>query len=146
VSFLFKNFEAASRKPNMAAFGMFPADRDLDWIANSAISPTPVTVAYSATPAFELADGEVQRITLTGDVASSTFILNGGSSIPDGYQFYLRVLQDSTGGRLFTFPANVRNPANFLVGQDANIMTSFFFEYRNSGWDFSQVPVEGPVV
>jgi hypothetical protein len=146
VSFLFKNFEAASRKHNMAAFGMFPADKDIDWIADSGYSPTPVTVAYSATPVFDLAYGNVQRITLTGDVTSSTFVLNGGLSFPDGYQFYLRILQDSTGSRLFTFPDNVRNPANFLVGQDPDIMTSFFFEYRNSGWDFSQVPVEGPVV
>lgn len=146
MSLLFKNFEAASRKHNMAAFGMFPADRNIDWIADSGYSPTPVTVAYSATPAFDLSNGNVQRITLTGDVTSSTFTLDGGSTFPDGYQFYLRVLQDSTGSRLFTFPANVRNPANFLVGQDPDIMTSFFFEYRNSGWDFSQVPVEGPVV
>ena len=146
MSLLFKNFEAASRKHNMAGFGMFPADRDLDWIADAGYSPTPVTVAYSATPAFDLSVGNVQRITLTGDVTSSTFTLNGGFTFPDGYQFYLRVLQDATGSRLFTFPDNVRNPANFLVGQDPSTMTSFFFEYRNSGWDFSQVPVEGPVV
>lgn len=146
MSFLFKNFEAASRKHNMAGFGMFPADRDLDWIADSGYSPTPVEVAYATAPVFDLAFGNVQRITLTGNVDSSTFVLNGGLSIPDGYQFYLRVLQDATGSRLFTFPDNVRNPANFLVGQDPSIMTSFFFEYRNSGWDFSQVPVEGPVV
>lgn len=146
MSFLFKNFEAASRKHNMAAFGMFPADRDLDWIADSGYSPTPVEVAYSTEPTFELANGNVQRITLTGNVDESTFVLNGGSTFPDAYQFYLRVLQDSTGGWLFTFPANVRNPANFLVGQDPSIMTSLFFEYRDGGWDFSQVPVEGPVV
>ncbi len=146
MSLLFKNFEAASRKHNMAAFGMFPADRDIDWIADSGYSPTPVTVAYSTTPVFDLAFGNVQRITLTGNVDSSTFVLNGGLTFPDGYQFYLRVLQDSTGGWLFTFPDNVRNPVNFIVGQDPSIMTSLFFEYRNSGWDFSQVPVEGPVV
>jgi len=146
VSLLFKHFDAAGRKHNMAAFGMFPAYQNIDWIADSGYSPTPVEVAYSTTPTFDLAFGNVQRITLTGNVDSSTFVLNGGLAFPDGYQFYLRVLQDSTGGRLFTFPDNVRNPANFLVGQDANIMTSFFFEYRNSGWDFSQVPVEGPVV
>lgn len=146
MSFLFKNFDAASRKHNMAAFGMFPANRNLDWIADSGYSPTPVEVAYSAAPDFDLANGDIQRILLTGDVTSSTFTLNGGLSFPDGYQFYLRVMQDSTGGWLFEFPANVRNPANFLVGQDPGIMTSFFFEYRDSGWDFSQVPVEGPVV
>jgi len=146
VSLLFKNFEAASRKHNMAGFGMFPADRDLDWIADAGYSPTPITVAYSATPDFDLSVGNIQRLTLTGNVTSSTFTLNGGLTFPDGYQFYLRILQDSTGGWLFTFPANVRNPANFLVGQDANIMTSFFFEYRGGGWDFSQVPVEGPVI
>jgi len=146
MSLLYKNFEAASRKHNMVAFGMFPADRSLDWIADSGTSPTVSGVSYSATPTFELSYGNVQRITLTGNVTSSTFVINGGLAFPDGYQFYLRVLQDSVGGRLFEFPANVRNPANFLVGQDPNIMTSFFFEYRNNGWDFSQVPVEGPVV
>lgn len=144
MSLLFKSFEAASRKRNMAGFGMFPADRDLSWIANATESPNPVVVAYSATPNFDLSDGQIQRITLSGDVTSSTITLDGGTSIPDGTQFYLRVLQNATGGYLFTFPDNVRNPINQIVGTDPNTMTSLFLEYRSGGWDLVQAPVEGP--
>ena len=143
MSLLFKNFEAASRKRNMYGFGMFPANRDLSWIANASESPNPVVVGYSTTPVFDLANGEIQRLTLTGDVASSTIVLNGGTSIQDGTQFYLRIIQDGTGGWLFQWPTNVRNPGIMAVSLDPYMMTSFALEYRNSGWDLVQAAVEG---
>lgn len=146
MSTKFRNFEAASRKRNMVSFGLFPSSRDLTWIEDNApdITPDPVTVTYSATPVFELSDGLDQYITLTGNVDSSTIVMNGGSTIDEGTQLWLHIIQDSTGGRLFNFPVTVRNPANHFIGTDANTLTSMLLEYRNSGWDFITPPVEGP--
>lgn len=129
----------------MYSFGLFPAGRDLSWITDNEASPTPVQVAFSSTPTFDLANGLIQRITLTADVSSSTFVLDGGSFIPDGTQFWLHVMQDGTGGYFFAFPTNVRNPSAQNVGLGANVMTTCFLEYRNNGWDFNTPLVEGPV-
>lgn len=144
MSLLFKNFEAASRKRNMAGFGMFPSDRDLSWIANAEDFQTAVTVPWSATPTFDLADGTIQRILLTANVTSSSFVFEGGLSIPDGMQFWLHVIQNATGGWTFALPATVRNPGTIKIGADPNTMTTFIFEYRSGGWDFIAPPVEGP--
>lgn len=141
----FKNFQAGSRKPNMVDFGLFPSSRDLSWISNNTGSFTPTinSVSYSTTPSFDIANGRLQRITLTGDVTSSTFTQSGGT--PEvGSIFWLQVIQDATGGRIFTFPSTVRNQGGFSVGTDANTMTTMQFQYRASGWDFITPPVEGP--
>lgn len=139
-----KNFEAASRKRNMVSFGMFPASRDLTWITDNPFSDTPVTVAYTTTPVFDLANGNVQRITLTGNVTSSTFVLNGGSSIPDATMFYLQIIQDATGERTFALPASVRNSSGLALTGPASTQLTVMFQYRSNGWDIFAVPVEGP--
>jgi hypothetical protein len=62
-------------------------------------------VAFSATPVFNAQNGSQFKITLTGNVTSSTF--TNGATGPGLVAF--RVVQDGTGGRVFTWPANVRN-------------------------------------
>jgi limonene-1,2-epoxide hydrolase len=56
------------------------------------------TVSFSATPAFNLALGD-PTITLTGTVTSSTV-----SNVVAGQTTTVRICQDSTGGRSFTWP------------------------------------------
>ncbi len=142
-----KNLWAASGKRNFHDFGVFPSTMDLFWISdNSSEAQTPVTVAPSTTPVFDIANGTIQRMTLTADVASSTFVLNGGSSIPDGTQFWLHLIQNATGGWLWQMPTTVRNPGSMVVGLDPNVMTTFQFEYRAAGWDIIMAPVEGLAV
>lgn len=128
----------------MWSFGMFPTSRSLDWIIDNPFSDTPVTVAYSTTPVFDIANGNVQRITMTGNVTSSTFVLNGGGSIPDATMFYLQIIQDGTGNRTFALPASVRNASWLPLSGPANTQLTVMFQYRNSGWDIFAVPVEGP--
>jgi len=70
------------------------------------IIPTGVVlVGYSSSPTFDASRGLEFKITLTGNVVSSLFI-NGtiGPSI-----IVFRIVQDSTGGRTFVWPTNVRN-------------------------------------
>ena len=59
------------------------------------------TVTFSATPTFDGAATTVFKITLTGNVTSSTFS-NGVA----GNIYVLIVCQDSTGLRTFVYPTN----------------------------------------
>lgn len=71
-----------------------------------------VDVAFSATPVFDLAAAPTQSITLTGDITAST-IANPG----DGQTVSFLICQDSMGGHIFTWPANVQG--GMLVGMAA---------------------------
>lgn len=44
MSTRFRNFMSASRRPNMHAFGLFPASQDLDWIEAHGLEMTMGTV------------------------------------------------------------------------------------------------------
>lgn len=72
-------------------------------------------VTFSATPVFNGPDGAEFKLTLTGDVASSTFT-NGltGATI-----FGVRIVQDGTGGRNFTPPVNWRGFGAINPGPNA---------------------------
>jgi hypothetical protein len=61
------------------------------------------TVTFSATPTFTCSGTGIQAfaITLTGNVTSSTL-----ASCSTGQAVYFRIIQDATGGRSFTWPAN----------------------------------------
>jgi len=64
-----------------------------------------VTLAFSATPAFLASAGTQIDMTLTANVASSTFNAAGGF----GVFFVIKLKQDGTGGRTFVWPANMHN-------------------------------------
>ena len=61
------------------------------------------TVEFSATPAFALAIGSVQAITLTDNVTSSTT-----SDHTAGAVVMFKICQDGTGSRTFAWPATVK--------------------------------------
>jgi hypothetical protein len=60
-------------------------------------------VPFSATPVFDAGQGSTLKLTLTGDVTSSTL-----ANAAAGQIFSLIVCQDSTGGHVFMPPANVQ--------------------------------------
>ena len=64
-----------------------------------------VLVSSSTTPIFDASKGLVFKLTLTVNVASSTFA--NGNQGPSLIAF--RLVQDSVGGRTFVWPTNVRN-------------------------------------
>jgi len=66
-----------------------------------------VIVPFSATPIFNLTQGNTFQLTLTGDVTSSTVNQPGVTS---GQFMYLLICQDGPGSRLFTFPASFQTP------------------------------------
>lgn len=72
--------------------------------AGSGVGLGLVTVPFSATPIFDATTASGFKITLAGDVTSSSFI-NGlfGPTI-----VYFRIVQDGAGNHEFTWPSNVR--------------------------------------
>lgn len=77
---------------NAAATGGITAGGSL----NSGVN----TVAFSTTPNFDLSKGNIQFITLTGNVTSSTV-----SNIKSGTIYVFHICQDATGSRTFASPA-----------------------------------------
>jgi hypothetical protein len=60
------------------------------------------TVAFSDSPVFDLSSGNVQSITMTGDVPSPSI-----TGLVDGQTVSFLICQDSTGGHVFAWPPNV---------------------------------------
>ncbi len=60
-------------------------------------------VTFSATPTFDVSLGNVQEITLTGNVTSSTL-----SNATAGQELMFVICQDATGTRTFAWPASFR--------------------------------------
>lgn len=138
-----KNFMAANRKRNLVDFGLLPPG-DYSWIKdNDTVSFSPYAVTFSATPVFELINGNDQRITLTGDMTSSTITRIGSTTaIDQGTQIFLRFIQDGTGGRIVKMPTNVRQASGISFPTDANTMLTFYLEFRSNGWDMVSAPVQ----
>jgi hypothetical protein len=66
---------------------------------------TPInTVSFSSTPAFDASLSDLQVITLTGNVTSSTI-----TNMLSGQHLTFLICQDGTGGRTFVWPTTVSN-------------------------------------
>jgi hypothetical protein len=82
--------------------------------AGAVAMQTTNSVSFSGTPTFNAALGNLQAITLTGNVTSSTL-----SNCASGQQITFQITEDSTGGRTFVWPTNVYNagPIDITEGQ-----------------------------
>lgn len=70
-----------------------------------------VIIAYSSTPVFDATVNDSFIMTLTGNVTSSSIV---GSQAGQIISFIIR--QDSTGGRTFVWPGNVKGAMNIGIG------------------------------
>lgn len=95
----------------------------------------PNTVAFSATPIFDLTDGQLHSLTLTGNVTSST-IVNDIDAVPIGAVIMLLLIQDATGGRSFAWPADVVGASPAMVSKIASSVTIARLIYTAAGWVF----------
>jgi hypothetical protein len=125
---------------SLPAFGMagriyFATDTKQVWYDNGggwddvtpALAAEIDIVAFSATPVFDATLGRVFKLTLTGNVISSTFINN-----TSGYSIVgFRLVQDATGGRAFMWPTNVRNGG--VVNPAANARSIQLFVLDTDG-------------
>lgn len=87
-----------------------------------------VTVAYSATPTFPgaTATDMTFEITLTGAVSSSTL-----SGITKGAHVIFVIIQDSSGGRTFAWPTNVKNAQSVDPTINARCIQEFIYDGTN---------------
>ena len=90
-------------------------------------------VSFSATPTFDATQGNALKLTLAGDVTSST--LTGAQS---GQTFEIILCQDSTGGHSFAPPANVKWSAVGTTTANHCAAESFVFDGTTAFyWDRS---------
>jgi len=85
------------------------------------------SVAFSATPTFDADLGNTQKITLAGNVTSSTL-----SNASAGEQIHFIVCQDAPGSRAFVWPSNVKG--GMTVGGTSSTCSaqSFIFDGTNA--------------
>jgi len=85
------------------------------------------TVTFSATPTFDASLGNTQKITLTGNVTSSTL-----SNATAGEQINFIIYQDSTGSHTFVWPTNVKG--GMTIGSTLSTCSaqSFIFDGTNA--------------
>jgi hypothetical protein len=84
--------------------------------------PGQTTVAFSATPVFNAQSVLSFKITLTGDVTSSTI-----TNPTAGQRVAFIITQDGVGGHAFAYPANVKGASG--VAPDAGLTTVQEFIY-----------------
>jgi hypothetical protein len=84
-------------------------------------------VSFSATPTFDAKLGNTQKITLTGNLTSSTL-----SNATAGEQINFIICQDGNGNRTFTWPSNVKG--GMTIGSTASKCSAqnFIFDGTNA--------------
>jgi hypothetical protein len=88
---------------------------------------TLTTVAFSATPTFDASTAASFKLTLTGNVTSSTL-----SNAVAGEPINFEICQDATGGRAFVPPANVLNMGTIVSTANACSTQEFWFDGSNA--------------
>jgi len=91
------------------------------------------TVTYSTTPVFNAATSSGFKITLTGNVTSST--LSGATA---GQVIIVEIIEDATGGHTFVWPTNFLN-ATYLgsgagqpIAANETTVQAFFYDGTNA--------------
>jgi hypothetical protein len=89
--------------------------------------PGQVTTTFSATPTFDASAALSFKITLTGNVTSSTV-----TNPTAGEQITFIITQDGTGSRTFAWPANFRGASP--IAPDATLVSIQTFIYDGTNW------------
>lgn len=113
-------FDEPNGVPQLNGAGLIPAAL----LSNQGIA----TIAFSTTPVFNAAAASGFKITLTGNVSSSTFANGAQGAVLVAF----RIVQDATGGRTFTWPANVRGGGIINPGANARSLQIFALDTDGS--------------
>jgi len=84
---------------------------------------TLATVAFSATPIFDDSTASTFKLTLTGNVTSST-LTNAVAGEPLAFE----ICQDATGARTFVPPATVQGWVTIPIGANACMLETFIYD------------------
>ena len=88
---------------------------------------TLATVTFSATPIFDASTASTFKLTLTGNVTSST-LTNAVAGEPLAFE----ICQDATGGRTFVPPTNVQGWVTISIGANACVLETFIYDGTNA--------------
>lgn len=86
-------------------------------------------VTFSTTPTFNAALSRHQEITLTNNVTSSTI-----TNPQTGLELIITLIQDATGGRTFTWPANVKLAGGTVTLSGATKRDTLTLRYNGTNW------------
>jgi hypothetical protein len=115
---LYVEDEAGIGTNNYGVYTAGPAPSSFGGAVISGLNP----VAFSSTPTFDASRGNTQKITLTGNVSSSSL-----ANAATGEQINWIICQDGTGGRTFVWPSNVPQgpPVNLNISACTYYSTVF---------------------
>ena len=109
--------------------GAFTGQRVFTWpdYSGKPVVAAMETVTFSATPTFDCGKGTTHKITLTGNVTSSTL-----SNCSAGQPVMMIICQDGTGSRTFTWPGTMKG--GMTIGSTASKCSaqSFVFDGTNA--------------
>jgi hypothetical protein len=141
-------FESAVRKPGLAAFGLFNAADNLGFVATFPTGPTQYsqsTSAFSSTLVIDTSTADVITVVLTANVTSMTLNYGGGSLIPTGQRFWLRLVENSTGGWTVVLPSNLHYDQGFAIDTGANRVNILPIRWNGNNWEFFEQPFSLPL-
>jgi hypothetical protein len=108
-------------KPGDAAAGAMLEVHGM--LSASAVANPVVTVPYSATPVFDVSASSVQKITLAGQVASSSLVHAAA-----GQTITFLICQDARGGWPFHWPPEMRGASPVGAAASACTIQQFLFD------------------
>jgi hypothetical protein len=134
-------FISGERKPALVPFGLFNAQDNLAFVAGFPTQNQQYTVgstAYASALVIDSIAFEVNTITLTGNVASTTLNYGGSPTVPQGWWVILRFVQDATGGRTVVLPTNLIVDSGFVIDPTALRATILPIQYDSvlAKWKF----------
>lgn len=142
-------FISAQRKNALVPFGLFNAQDNLAFIASIPTAPTLASAsqAYASTLAIDISAADVITVTLTGNVASMTLNYAGSSTIPSGQRVWIRLVQDSTGGRTVVLPSNLLADQDYAIDPGINraSVLPIFYDTSLGKWKFFTDPFSVPI-
>ena len=140
-------FEAALRKPGLVAFGLFNAQDNLGFIAGfpgAGSSFSQSTSAFSSPLVIDTSTADVITVVLTANVASMTLNYGGSSLIPTGQRFWLRLVEDATGGWTVVLPTNLHYDQGFAIDTGATRINILPMRWNSANWEFFEEPFSIP--
>ena len=125
------------RKPALIPFGLFNAQDDLSFIAAipSGQIYSQASQSFSSTLVIDTSAADFITVILTANVTSMTFNYAGSSAIT-GQRFWLRLVENATGGWTVALPANLHYDAPFNLDTGANRINILPVRYNGSNWEF----------
>jgi len=119
--------DVGSSNWSIFAAGTAPSSFGGSVISGRSVIAAVNTVAFSSVPTFDAALGNTQKITLSGNVTSSTL-----SNATAGQWLHFVICQDATGNRTFVWPSNVKG--GMTIGSTASTCSAqnFVFDGTNA--------------